>query len=44
MFFEEKTGLAVRESSLLSRMGFSKREAPGKYDVAIALAVRGLHN
>jgi Tfp pilus assembly PilM family ATPase len=44
MFFEEKTGLAVRESSLLQRMGYTKRETPGKYDVAIALAVRGLHN
>jgi Tfp pilus assembly PilM family ATPase len=44
MFFEEKTGLAVSGSSLLTRMGFTKQETPGKYDVAIALAVRGLHN
>lgn len=43
-FFGEKTGLAVHESTLLGRMGCSRPEAPGKYDVAVSLAMRGLEN
>ncbi|MBN1129881.1 MAG: pilus assembly protein PilM [Chitinispirillaceae bacterium] len=43
-FLQEKTGLEVRESTLLSRMGCARPETPGKYDVAISLAVHGLEN
>jgi Tfp pilus assembly PilM family ATPase len=43
-FFHKNTGLDVKVSSLLPRMGYARQETPGKYDVAIALAVRGLDN
>ena len=40
-FLKEKLGFAFDEAPLLKRMGSVKEAAPGKFDIAIALAMRG---
>jgi Tfp pilus assembly PilM family ATPase len=43
-FLHEKSGLEVEENALLKRLENRKDAIPGKFDVALALALRGSEN